>query len=43
VVQINIQGALDPDAVARQIGRILSGHDRRVGSTGLRRGSVVVN
>jgi hypothetical protein len=30
-VQINVTGALDPEAVARQIQRILAGHDRRVG------------
>lgn len=28
---INVSGALDPEAVARQIGRILSGHNRRIG------------
>jgi phage-related protein len=31
---IIVQGALDPEAVARQIRAILSGHDRRVGLTG---------
>lgn len=31
MVQINVTGALDPEAVARQINRILSGHNRRVG------------
>lgn len=31
MVQINITGALDPEGVARQIRRILNGHDRRVG------------
>jgi phage-related protein len=30
-VVINVSGALDPEAVARQLRRILSGHDRRVG------------
>lgn len=30
-VVINVTGALDPEAVARQIRRILAGHDRRVG------------
>lgn len=30
-VSIVVNGALDPDAVARQIRRILSGHDRRTG------------
>lgn len=28
---IIVNGALDPEAVARQVGRILSGHNRRVG------------
>lgn len=28
---INVTGALDPEAVARQINRVLSGHNRRVG------------
>jgi hypothetical protein len=28
---INIYGALDPEAVARQVGRLLDRHDRRVG------------
>lgn len=30
-VTINVTGALDPEAVARQIRRLLDGHDRRVG------------
>jgi hypothetical protein len=30
-VVINVTGALDPEAVARQINRILAGHNRRVG------------
>jgi hypothetical protein len=30
-VVINVNGALDPEGVARQINRILGGHDRRVG------------
>jgi phage-related protein len=30
-VVINVNGALDPDAVARQIRRLLASHDRRVG------------
>lgn len=30
-VTINVNGALDPEAVARQLRRILSGHDIRVG------------
>lgn len=30
-VVINVNGALDPDAVARQIRRLLGAHDRRVG------------
>jgi hypothetical protein len=30
-VVINVTGALDPEAVARQIQRILAGHNRRVG------------
>lgn len=30
-VTININGALDPEAVARQVGRILDGHERRIG------------
>lgn len=30
-VTVNVNGALDPEAVARQIQRILSGHNRRVG------------
>ena len=29
-VVINVNGALDPERVARQIGRIMDGHDRRV-------------
>jgi hypothetical protein len=32
-VQITVNGALDPEAVARQIRRILAGHDRRMGLT----------
>lgn len=31
VVNINVTGALDPEAVARQIARLLEGHGRRVG------------
>lgn len=34
-VNITIQGAVDPEAVARQIKRIIGGHDRRIGA-GLR-------
>jgi phage-related protein len=30
-VIVNVNGALDPDAVARQLQRILGGHNRRVG------------
>jgi len=30
-VHITINGALDPEAVARQVGRLLGGHDRRIG------------
>lgn len=30
---IIIQGALDPEGVARQVNRILGGHDRRIGRT----------
>jgi hypothetical protein len=30
-IVVNVTGALDPDAVARQIQRILGGHNRRVG------------
>jgi len=30
-VTININGALDPEGVARQVNRILGGHDRRIG------------
>ena len=30
-VVINVTGALDPEAVARQINRILTGHNRRIG------------
>jgi len=30
-ITINVTGALDPEATARQIKRILAGHDRRVG------------
>lgn len=30
-IVVNVNGALDPDAVARQIRKILSGHDRRTG------------
>lgn len=38
---IVIQGAIDPESTARQIRRILSAHDRRVGgSSGLRTGLV---
>jgi len=37
-VTINVTGALDPDAVARQIDRILSGRSRRVGGVGRRSG-----
>ena len=37
-VVINISGALDPDAVARQIERILAGRSRRVGGVGRRAG-----
>lgn len=33
---IVVQGALDPEAVARQIRRILTSHDRRVGSVSVR-------
>lgn len=29
---INIYGALDPEGVARQVGRILTGHERRIGA-----------
>ena len=36
-VTINVYGAVDPEAVARQIGRIMSGHDRRVGRRVVRR------
>lgn len=32
-VTFNITGALDPEAVARQVGRLLSAHDRRMGVT----------
>jgi hypothetical protein len=32
-VNINVYGALDPEGVARQIGRILGDHDRRMGVT----------
>lgn len=31
VVNINVSGAIDPEGTARQIRRILAGHDRRVG------------
>lgn len=30
-ITIQVTGALDPEAVARQIQRILDGHNRRVG------------
>jgi hypothetical protein len=33
-ISITINGAVDPEAVARQLQRILSGHDRRVGLVG---------
>jgi len=33
-ITINVSGALDPDAVARQIERILKGRSRRVGGVG---------
>jgi phage-related protein len=39
-VTINVTGALDPDAVARQIDRILSGRSRRVGGVNRRAGTV---
>jgi phage-related protein len=41
-VTIVVQGALDPDATARQIRRILTAHDRRMGTggAGLRMGTV---
>lgn len=40
-IVINVSGAIDPEATARQIRRILSAHDRRVGLTGaLRTGTV---
>jgi phage-related protein len=41
-VVINITGAIDPEATARQIRRVLAAHDRRVGLTGagLRAGTV---
>jgi phage-related protein len=32
-INITVNGALDPEAVARQIRRILAGHDYRVGAT----------
>ena len=32
-VHITVNGALDPEAVARQAGRLLSSHDRRMGVT----------
>lgn len=32
-ITINVTGAIDPEATARQIRRILAGHDRRVGVT----------
>ena len=32
-VVVHVHGALDPEAVARQIQRILAGHSRRVGAT----------
>jgi len=35
---INVSGALDPDAVARQIEKILAGRSRRVGGIGRRAG-----
>lgn len=31
MIQINVSGALDPEATARQVKRILTGHNRRVG------------
>jgi phage-related protein len=30
-ITINVNGALDPESVARQIQRIMAGHDRRMG------------
>jgi hypothetical protein len=32
-VNVNVTGAIDPEATARQIRRILAGHDRRMGLT----------
>jgi hypothetical protein len=37
---INVNGALDPEAVARQIRAILSGHDVRVGMAPIRAGMI---
>jgi len=37
-ITINVSGALDPDAVARQIEKILAGRSRRVGGVGRRAG-----
>jgi hypothetical protein len=37
-ITINVSGALDPDAVARQIEKILVGRSRRVGGVGRRAG-----
>jgi len=39
-ITINVSGALDPDAVARQIDRILSSRSRRVGGVNRRAGIV---
>jgi hypothetical protein len=30
-IVINITGAIDPEATARQVRRLLGGHDRRMG------------
>jgi hypothetical protein len=32
-INITVNGAIDPEATARQIRRILAGHDRRMGLT----------
>ena len=31
---VNIYGAIDPESTARQVRRVLSAHDRRMGLTG---------
>jgi len=36
IINVYVSGAVDPESTARQVKRILTGHERRIGTTAAR-------